>query len=392
MAKAKEEIPQTAEELTAAWFTSTVGARLGGATVTAVGDIANIGEGIGFLGSLFRCPLTWDRDSDGSGNTLPSSVIVKVPAPPGTNRASGETIQAYEREIVAYRDLGDDMGLPMPRFYYGAFDKNPAGWLIPILTFLFEKLPIAAVNWLLLKLLGLNGTIDRRYVLVMEDIDDARPPTQAEGGSLEDTEAALDILAQFHAHHWMRTDTVERDDIIWPIERTPKVWQCSFRRNRDEFAEQFSHIVSAEEMAQLDEIDERADDIVEQLGSAPWTLSHGDYRLDNILFRPDGSMVVLDYQGILRARPGFDVAYFITTALTGEHVAEEERLLRRYHEALVAAGVSDYPWEMLLSDAQATKELIAHRMVVTVDTLETDVEGRDESFVETLVGRVMAWL
>lgn len=387
MAKNTAHIPQTADELTPAWFTSTVGAKLN-AVVTDVPNITTIGEGIGFLGALYRCELSWNRDDE----ELPRSVIVKVPALPGTNRSSGETIQAYEREIVAYRDLGHDMGLPMPRFFHAEMDPNPASWLIPIFNFLFEKLPMAAVNWLLLRLIGLSGKVQRRYVLVMEDIHDARPPTQTEGGSLEDTEAALGVLATFHSHHWMRQDTVDEHDIIWPIDQTPKVWQCSFRRNRDEFAETFSHIVSDEQMARLDEIDQRADKITSQLAAAPWTLSHGDYRLDNILFRPDGSMVVLDYQGILKARPGFDVAYFITTALTAEHRHEEERLLRIYHDALVAAGVSDYSFEHLVADATATKEMIAHRMVVTIDTLETEVDGRDESFVETLVGRVLAWL
>lgn len=124
-------------------------------------------------------------------------MVVKIPAAPGVNRASGETIQAYEREIVAYRDLGLDMGMPMPRLYYAELDENRAEWLRRPINFLFDKLPIRGVNWLIVKLIALSGKVDRRYVLVIEDIDNARPPTQVAGGSVADAEAALDVLARF---------------------------------------------------------------------------------------------------------------------------------------------------------------------------------------------------
>ena len=386
MAK-KRHIPQSADELTAEWFTSTVGFKLG-ARVVEVSSITTIGEGVGFLGALFRCGLKWDR----AGVELPASVIVKIPALPGTNRSSGETIQAYEREIVAYRDLGPDMGLPMPRFFYADFDKNPAKWLERPFTFLLEKLPLAAVNWLLLRLIALSGKVERRYLLVMEDIDDARPPAQVAGGSVDDAHAALGVLARFHAHHWMRSETVESDPILWPLDRTPKVWQASYARNRDVFRERFVDVIGEHRLAALDATHDQLIELTNQLGSAPWTMLHGDYRLDNVLFRPSGDLVVLDFQGITKGRPGWDVAYFITTALSPAHRAEERNLLKAYHDALTESGVSDYSWDMLLSDVEATKRMLAHRMVVTVDTLETEIEGSNSSFVDILVERVVGWI
>lgn len=145
-------------------------------------------------------------------------------------------------------------------------------------------------------------------------------------------------------------------------------------------------------MKRLDRIDERLPSMVKQLVAEPWTMQHGDYRLDNILFRSDGSLVVLDFQSLLKCRPGLDVAYFITTALTAEHRSQEEPLLRRYHAALVAAGIDDYPYEALVADCTTVKELIAHRLVVTVDTLETAMQGHDTDFVGILVDRTMGWL
>ena len=54
--------------------------------------------------------------------------------------------------------------------------------------------------------------------------------------------------------------------------------------------------------------------------------------------------------------------------------------------------MSDYSWDMLLSDVEATKRMLAHRMVVTVDTLETEIEGSNSSFVDILVERVVGWI
>jgi len=91
-------------------------------------------------------------------------------------------------------------------------------------------------------------------------------------------------------------------------------------------------------------------------------------------------------------RAGWDVAYFITTALDPTHRADEQRLLRAYHDALVGHGVDDYSYDDLMVDAQLTKELLAHRVVGGADVLETQVEGRDESFIDVLLMRIVGWI
>ena len=115
-------IPQTGPELTAEWFTETIGASLG-ATVEGV-ERERIGEGTGFMGVIYRCRLTW-ADTSQPRADLPSSVVAKMPA--ASNRAIGEAIQAFEREIVIYRDLGERFGVPMPRYYYAALDPESGG-------------------------------------------------------------------------------------------------------------------------------------------------------------------------------------------------------------------------------------------------------------------------
>ena len=80
--------------------------------------------------------------------------------------------------------------------------------------------------------------------------------------------------------------------------------------------------------------------------SGPSTVVHGDYRLDNLLFDPAPGGVpvaVVDWQ-LCTDGPGMnDVAYFIGAGLTvDDRRSAEAELVRGYHFALTAAGVTDY--------------------------------------------------
>jgi hypothetical protein len=384
--KERPHIPQRSAELTADWFTSALAT---GSTVVEV-RTQNIGEDIGFMGEVHRCHLTWDTETHDAG--LPTSVIVKTPTQIDENFAVGDGMQAYEREIVVYQKFRSTLGLPMADYFYGAMDPNPAPWLDRPIVFLFDHLPIRGVNWVIARFLKLAGKSKRRYILVLEDIDDAQPATQRAGGSLDDAHRALGVLARFHAENWMRSEVVDEYRKIWPVDRAPRVFQASYVRNRDNFIERFGPALEPGMMDRLDDIQDRSPSIVAALAAEPWTLLHGDYRLDNLLFRPDGQIVVLDLQGLSRGRPGFDVAYFITTALTAAHRDAEEHLLRTYHDALVAAGVSSYSWGQLVRDCQLTKELLAHRLVGSADVLNTAMAGDDSEFLDVLQLRVLDWL
>jgi hypothetical protein len=286
------------------------------------------------------------------------------------------------------------MGLPMPIAYFAAMDDDPTPWLDKVIEFLFTYLPPRGVNWLTVKFLQLAGKNPklRRYVLILEDINDARPPSQVAGGSLDDALLALTSLARFHAHHWLKDSSIEISPRIWSLDRLPKVWQASYLRNREEFVSRFGTLIGPEKLQILDKAQREIPELLEPLGKPPWTLLHGDYRLDNILYRPDGSIVVIDFQILSKGRPGWDVAYFITTALNPEHKNEEDTLLRHYHNVLYSEGVSDYPFDLLLEDVRVTKLLLAHRLVGGRDAFDTELQDSDETFVDVLVKRVVGWI
>ncbi|RMH85656.1 MAG: hypothetical protein D6683_01170, partial [Actinomyces sp.] len=192
-ASATDPIPTGVDELTPAWFSRVLARDPGRSRVTAVSTEA-LGGQVGFMGSLWRCRLSWDPAGAG-----PASVVVKLPGPPGPNRSLGESLRVFEREIAVYRDLAADWGLPTPAFLHGAHDPGPPPGVDRAIEWVFDHLPLTGVQVVLGALLAVSGRVTRRSVLVIADVPDARPPAQLAGGTLDDVAAGLEVLARFHA-------------------------------------------------------------------------------------------------------------------------------------------------------------------------------------------------
>lgn len=68
------------------------------------------------------------------------------------------------------------------------------------------------------------------------------------------------------------------------------------------------------------------------------TITHGDYRMDNMLFGSPYPIAIVDWQS-----PGVaDAACFMGTSLASvDRSKSEQNLIREYHGALLAYGVND---------------------------------------------------
>jgi aminoglycoside/choline kinase family phosphotransferase len=75
-----------------------------------------------------------------------------------------------------------------------------------------------------------------------------------------------------------------------------------------------------------------------------FSLLHGDYRLDNLLFDPDRTRVtVVDWQTLTVGLPARDLAYFTGTSLVPElRAVAEKELVGDYHRELRSHGVTGY--------------------------------------------------
>jgi aminoglycoside phosphotransferase (APT) family kinase protein len=105
--------------------------------------------------------------------------------------------------------------------------------------------------------------------------------------------------------------------------------------------------------------------------TAPRCLAHGDYRVDNMMFGPDG-ITIVDWQTVQQSGAAADVAYFLGASLTPQlRRAHEDELVAGYHEALCATGV-EHPLERFREEYRhatlaGVVMTVAASMLVTVD-------------------------
>jgi hypothetical protein len=184
----------------------------------------------------------------------------------------------------------------------------------------------------------------------LEDLAPAEQGDQLAGCTYEDAKAALDELVKLHAPRW---DDPALADLEWlhrdpETSRTlaltllPMLWSGFTDRYSDELGSEVHEAGGA--------LFEHLERYLTDTGG-PLTVAHGDYRLDNLLFGADGSVTVVDWQTCAHGAGLSDVAYFIGAGLTAEDRRTcESKLVRRYHDGLVAAGVSGYEWEQCWTD------------------------------------------
>ena len=163
-----------------------------------------------------------------------------------------------------------------------------------------------------------HSTIDpetSQFVLVMEDLGGLRVVDQVKGMEIADAEQAVDGLAAWHATWWgkalelaERGVTVSLGDPIYKA-----VLPMVFAEGWEKLGKELT-IPDA-----IQEVGPRWTDampgLVDDLATEPTTMCHGDWRADNLLFEPDGSVAALDFQLIGTGRGTYDLAYFVTQSL-----------------------------------------------------------------------------
>jgi aminoglycoside/choline kinase family phosphotransferase len=187
-----------------------------------------------------------------------------------------------------------------------------------------------------------HSTIDpetSQFVLVMEDLGGLRVVDQVKGMEISDAERAVDGLAAWHATWWGRAlELAERGVTVSlgdPIYKA--VLPTVFAEGWEKLGKELT-IPDA-----IAEVGPRWADampgLVDDLATEPTTMCHGDWRADNLLFEPDGSVAALDFQLIATARGAYDLAYFITQSLDRADAAQHEQaLFDRWVSAVEAGG------------------------------------------------------
>jgi aminoglycoside phosphotransferase (APT) family kinase protein len=370
------DIPNSPSELTPEWLTAALRSSgvLQDASVARF-ETAVLGEGEGFLGTIVRITL----ELSGADANAPRTMIGKFPTTVPENKTSGETLGVYEREIRFYRQFSQAIPMRTPQLYYA--DMDPSGmegreeriiefldrfppWLIRLLT------PV--VSWF-------AGRSQRRYALLIEDLAPAVPGDQLAGCTADLSREVLRPLAHLHAAYWQKTSD-ESFSWIPRFELMRRWFQVTYRMNWRGFVA--TNAENLPRMCGLAEwLEQHAVAVIDRLARSPYTLLHGDYRLDNITIGEDGAgqvvPTVFDWQTPMRGPAGVEVAYFLAGNLDTELALREWRdLLRFYHDELAREGV-DYPLQELERDFQLGLVWEAWRMILGIESLDfTNERGR----------------
>lgn len=298
-------IAETPEALTPQWLTDAlrVNGRFGDVTVI---DVATALVGTGQMCDSVRVDLTYQ----GGPGDAPASLIAKLPAADPTSRATALVLRSYEKEVRFYQQIADSLPMRTPEVYHADIDVETAS-----------------------------------FVLLLEDCSPARQGDQLEGCDAETARRAVAELPGLHAPYWGDPALTELDWLHGNADDNRMFLTAMLPMFWDGFRERYADVLAPE-------VHEAGDPLIANVAGyldyepAARTIVHVDYRLDNLLFAPDGALAaVLDWQTVTTGAGVADAAYFVGAGLLADdRRAVEEELVREYHAALAAAGVEGYRW------------------------------------------------
>ena len=341
-----ESVVINASTVDAAWLTEALADTSNGARVTGF-TAASIGTGQ--VGDNVRFVLDWDRDDP----TLPASVVAKFPSASDISREAAKLTGTYVREVGFYRDLRGHVTMTVPDVHRVEWDPE-----------------------------------SHEFAILMNDLCDSEQGDQIAGCPVAVAEAVIDEAVGLHAPTWGRTGQWRSFDWLgFPDdERTMQMTgllQLLLPGFLDRFAERLS----------FDDLDVgrllvdrygRWSELVTEWAEGPgdWCVTHGDYRLDNLLLgrTPDAPAVtVVNWQTVTIGIGPADVAYFTGAGLLAHERRTHERgLVERYGAGLRSAGVDvddDTVW-----DGYVLGTASGYLMAVIASQIVEQTERGDEMF------------
>ncbi|WP_420452872.1 phosphotransferase [Ilumatobacter sp.] len=344
-------IPDHHDDITVDWLNDVLRSAGEMATVDSF-ERRPIAEGVGMMATIEMVDLTY---SDGEG---PDTVVVKLPATNEANLGVALAFDLYRREALFYRDLAERTSASTPRMFFA--DAEGPG----------------------------------EFALVMEDLRDYRLGDQVVGCELADAEAAVTTLARLHAPFW---DRVDGDDFEFIPYETPSVHGDALRDGAaagwDPMVETFGAAVPEHMRAVRERFLAAIPAMQEWLVTAPSTVVHGDFRMDNLFFGDESGqepMVVIDWQGCLRSKGVRDIAYFLTQSVPTDLRREHERdLVERWRSALEDGGVEGHPAERAWEDYRRAVLCMWIPVVVIAGTLDSD-NDRARAWMTAMIRRCAA--
>ena len=314
---AVDAIPRSLDAIEPRWLTDAL--RVAGhesPTVESV-SVTPMAGVVGALGEVGVLDVTYSETG-----ALPDRFVAKCPLDDDQARLYNRIMQNYTRESGFYRDAADAVGLLLPRCYINAIDDT-----------------------------------GDHAVLILDHISPAEAGDILRGTSFDQLRSLVVDLASMHGRFWLDPRLHDHDwafdwstpSFLAGIEVTAHGWAAFTAAEPDYLPADLRDVLAAtwvnDTKTWLARYDER-----------PWTLTHGDYELDNMMFRADGSVVILDWQTVMRTFPGLDLGWMLACSADEAAIERETELFDAYRDALLQAGgpalsaddvAEDCAWAML---------------------------------------------
>jgi hypothetical protein len=311
-------IPTTTAEITVEWMTEALrnSGTIGPDTTVASIAVDPGAAGVGFMGEVDGLGVTYAGDAEGAPTRVMAKFATNVPE----IRAMMHPTRVYEREHRFYEQLASETPIRTPDVYHVTCDVS-------------------------------DDPMGERYLLLLEDLSALELGDQLAGVSPEQAESALVGLARHHARFWNRAG-LENATFV-PTINGPlnKAGQGIYESSLPGFKEVFADALLPEMVPVAEAYGANHPLLLDRFAAMPHTLVHFDYRADNLFFDDDGSVVVIDWQSISIGGGSADVGYFLGQNLAVADLrAHEDDLLHRYHDTLVAEGVTGYDYDRFFDD------------------------------------------
>ncbi len=310
----------------------------------SITDITDAGEGRGVFSQVRRVGL--------AGAPV-ETAIAKLTA--GSNSIAAIAGGAVSREKLAYTDLLPIPGVATPTLY-GIIDHDLIG---------HDAFDHDAVDQ--------SGASS----FLLEDLATCRRVDQLDGLPIADTLAAVEALAAVHQHFEASPPTALR-------RATPSTFpHAALAAGHAALSARWGYDTAV--TGPFGEMLDHRAALVDRFGELDATLCHGDPRADNLVFAPDGSVVLFDWQQIAVQAGEADVAWLLATSLEPSTRAEVlPQAIERY--AARRSRSIEHVTEQL-----RTSWILPGLSVLFLAQLQADTP-RTEQFIRTSIERISAAL
>lgn len=276
-------VPEGPQDLTPEWLTQALSQPVETVSIEAVGT--------GQTGSSYRLTLDGER-----------TMIAKLGAEDPEVRA--RVAYGYRAEVAFYRDIAPTVDVPVPHCFATAISDDAS-----------------------------------TFVLLLEDLAPAVQGDQIAGCSPDIAIQGATALAGLHGPRWCDPTWKDLEVLTMPLatEESAGGMGDLARMATDIFLDTLGDRMTAEDKQTLNAFPAR---VPAWLLACPerFALLHGDYRLDNVMLRPEG-LTVVDWQTLTIGLPARDLAYWIATSLDPrDRRITEQRAVAAYHAALDVEG------------------------------------------------------